>query len=90
MYYLTLSTSNNASRQLSCPFTTSFTADGYFVAKPFQQWLASSIDVIGEADVKNAATGDEQSMVDSEVNGTTTATGAEGKGKGTKRSKRKG
>lgn len=30
-----------------------FTADGYFVAKPFQQWLASEIPVVGAADPKN-------------------------------------
>jgi len=30
-----------------------FTADGYFVAKPFQQWLASEIPVIGAADPNN-------------------------------------
>ena len=27
-----------------------FTSDGYFVAKPFQQWLASEVPVIGAAD----------------------------------------
>ena len=30
-----------------------FTADGFFVAAPFQQWLASNIDMIGDADPKN-------------------------------------
>jgi hypothetical protein len=30
-----------------------FTADGYFIAKPFQQWLASEVPVIGEADPNN-------------------------------------
>ena len=30
-----------------------FTADGYFVAKPFQQWLASEVPVIGQADPNN-------------------------------------
>jgi len=27
--------------------------DGYFVAKPFQQWLASEIPVVAEADPSN-------------------------------------
>ena len=30
-----------------------FTADGFFTAKPFQQWLASEIPVIGAADPDN-------------------------------------
>jgi hypothetical protein len=30
-----------------------FTADGYFVAKPFQQWLASEVPVVGAADPNN-------------------------------------
>lgn len=30
-----------------------FTSDGYFVAKPFQQWLASEIPVVGAADPNN-------------------------------------
>jgi len=30
-----------------------FTTDGYFTAKPFQQWLASEIPVIGAADPDN-------------------------------------
>lgn len=34
-------------------FTRWFTADGYFVAKPFQQWLASEVPAIGEADPTN-------------------------------------
>ncbi|KAF1996734.1 hypothetical protein P154DRAFT_565916 [Amniculicola lignicola CBS 123094] len=38
---------------LRAPFTRWFTADGYFVAKPFQQWLASEIPIIGAADPKN-------------------------------------
>ncbi|KAF2788831.1 hypothetical protein K505DRAFT_410650 [Melanomma pulvis-pyrius CBS 109.77] len=35
------------------PFTRWFTADGYFIAKPFQQWLASEIPVVGAADPNN-------------------------------------
>jgi hypothetical protein len=30
-----------------------FTQDGYFIAKPFQQWLASEVPVIGAADPSN-------------------------------------
>lgn len=98
-YYLTITTSSSSSGspstwQIKAPFTTWFTADGYFVAKPFQQWLASSVGVVGDVDTKNAAT-DEAKMVDSELlqgNGTPSASGAEvaGSGKGSKRSKRKG
>lgn len=40
---------------IDAQFMQWFTADGYFVAKPFQQWLASSIDIIGEADPKSLA-----------------------------------
>lgn len=38
---------------IQAPFNQWFTADGFFVAKPFQQWLASSVPLIGEADPKN-------------------------------------
>lgn len=38
---------------IRAPFTQWFTADGYFVAKPFQQWLASEVPVIGAADPNN-------------------------------------
>ncbi|KAH7379222.1 microsomal signal peptidase 25 kDa subunit-domain-containing protein [Phaeosphaeria sp. MPI-PUGE-AT-0046c] len=38
---------------IRAPMTRWFTADGYFVAKPFQQWLASEVPVIGEADPNN-------------------------------------
>ena len=44
-------------KDLSAPFTKWFDADGHFVAAPFQQWLASEIPVIGQADPqKNKAT----------------------------------
>lgn len=42
---------------LSAPFTRWFDADGYFVAKPFQQWLSSKIPIIGQADPQNAVEG---------------------------------
>ncbi|KAF2662963.1 hypothetical protein K491DRAFT_686112 [Lophiostoma macrostomum CBS 122681] len=38
---------------IRAPFTRWFTSDGYFVAKPFQQWLASEVPVIGAADPNN-------------------------------------
>ncbi|MCJ1246184.1 hypothetical protein MMC30_003389 [Trapelia coarctata] len=40
---------------IEAPFTRWFTADGQFIAKPFQQWLASTVPVIGQAD--SASTG---------------------------------
>ena len=91
-YYLTVTTmavgaSSYKIRKIEAPFTTWFTADGYFVAKPFQQWLASSVPVIGDADLKNSAPV-EQSMVDSEINGTPSSSGVD-TGKGSKRSKKK-
>nr|POF26216.1 signal peptidase complex subunit spc2 [Quercus suber] len=58
-YYLTVSSidtpgASPSEWHIKAPFTTWFTADGYFVAKPFQQWLASSIVPIGDVDIKNA------------------------------------
>ena len=37
------------------PFTRWFDSDGYFVATPFQQWLASEVPIVGEADPKKAS-----------------------------------
>ncbi|KAF2109432.1 microsomal signal peptidase 25 kDa subunit-domain-containing protein [Lophiotrema nucula] len=39
--------------KIRAPFTRWFTSDGYFIAKPFQQWLASEVPVIGAADPNN-------------------------------------
>src|SRR4051794_39596393 len=39
--------------EIRAPFTRWFTSDGYFVPKPFQQWLASEIAVVGNADPDN-------------------------------------
>ncbi|KAK0306843.1 signal peptidase complex subunit spc2 [Friedmanniomyces endolithicus] len=97
-YYLTISSANSETRQITAPFTTWFTADGYFVAKPFQQWLASSVEAIGNADSKNAQRGqrDDNASPIPEVeltpqgNGTIDASGTDSKSKGSKRSKRKG
>ena len=35
--------------EIEAPFTRWFTADGEFVAKPFQQWLAAEIPIVGQA-----------------------------------------
>lgn len=85
--------------QIRAPFTTWFTSDGYFVARPFQQWLATSIEAIGDADVKNASREERDELasptaqvdvLSNEGNGAQEATGADGRGKASKRSKRKG
>jgi hypothetical protein len=57
--FSTPSTSTSKSKPLQqtihirTPMTRWFTADGYFIAKPFQQWLASEVPVIGAADPNN-------------------------------------
>ncbi|KAH7372337.1 microsomal signal peptidase 25 kDa subunit-domain-containing protein [Pyrenochaeta sp. MPI-SDFR-AT-0127] len=38
---------------IRAPMTRWFTSDGFFIAKPFQQWLASEVPVIGAADPNN-------------------------------------
>lgn len=50
------------SLKLSAPFTRWFDSDGYFVATPFQRWLASEIPLVGETDpqkVDKSSTGKE-------------------------------
>ena len=93
-YYVTVTTSgSSAPRELSCSFTTWFTADGYFVAQPFQQWLAKNIDVVGQADQKNAVKSEkgEALIPEAESNGTASTTGATPQqAKGSKKTKRKG
>ena len=104
-YHLTVSPPSPSSSptsppiSVSAPFTTWFTSDGYFVAKPFQQWLASSVEAIGNADAKNAMrdqrdelaapTAEVERVVEANGTGDAMATGVEGKGRG-KKSKRKG
>lgn len=39
--------------ELKSPFAKWFSSDGYFVARPFQHFLASNIPIVGEADPKN-------------------------------------
>ncbi|KAK0654386.1 Signal peptidase complex subunit SPC2 [Lasiodiplodia hormozganensis] len=38
---------------ISAPFTRWFTSDGYFATKPFQQFIASEIPIVGHADPNN-------------------------------------
>ncbi|KAF2237997.1 hypothetical protein EV356DRAFT_332594 [Viridothelium virens] len=57
-YYLTVRSKKSSSgtwkeSKIKAPFTRWFSADGFFVPKPFQQWLASEIGVVGEADPSN-------------------------------------
>lgn len=40
--------------EITAPLNRWFSSDGYFVARPFQQFLAGGIPVVGEADPKNA------------------------------------
>lgn len=40
-------------KKIEASFTRWFSSDGYFVVKPFQQWLASELSLIGEADPSN-------------------------------------
>ena len=100
-YYLSVTDSTGTTRQIQAPFTTWFTADGFFVAKPFQQWLARSVGAIGEADAKNAVSEEKSEgavpvaptpQIESfaEENGSVIASGVDGKAKGGKRAKRKG
>lgn len=53
-YYLTIKSADRY-MAIDAPFMQWFTADGYFVAKPFQQWLASTVDIIGDSDPKSLA-----------------------------------
>ncbi|KAF1817606.1 hypothetical protein P152DRAFT_24646 [Eremomyces bilateralis CBS 781.70] len=59
-YHLTATITSTASPStpprtlsLSVPFSRFYTSDGQFVAQPFQQWLASSVPVVGQADPNN-------------------------------------
>ncbi|KAL1651179.1 hypothetical protein SLS58_000517 [Diplodia intermedia] len=46
---------NNLSQEihLQAPFTRWFTTDGYFATKPFQQFIASEVPIVGAADPNN-------------------------------------
>lgn len=103
-YYLDVTTTSTASsspsnRQIRTPFTTWFTADGYFVAKPFQQWIASSVEAIGDVDLKNALRDERDDLagpgsptpdVAAASLGETQATGVESTGKSGKKAKKRG
>lgn len=60
VYNLTIRTSSSPLSsswqiiKISSPFTRWFDEEGYFVAQPFQQWLASEVPIIGQADPKRA------------------------------------
>ncbi|KAK0510816.1 hypothetical protein JMJ35_006368 [Cladonia borealis] len=62
IYNITVTSTDPTGRetktQLSSPFTRWFDADGFFIAKPFQQWLAAEIPLIGQVDRKNAPGGE--------------------------------
>lgn len=57
IYNLTVAYTNPKGEEkrldLSSPFTRWFDTDGFFIAKPFQQWLASEVPLIGQIDTKN-------------------------------------
>jgi hypothetical protein len=73
------------SLEISAPFSNWFTSDGYFIAKPFQQWLASNVSVIGAADPNNIV----EEIGRGSGASTGAGTGTEGKAGGA-RSRRKG
>jgi hypothetical protein len=39
--------------EFDAPFARWFSSDGYFITKPFQQFFASGIPLVGDADPKN-------------------------------------
>ncbi|KAK5117606.1 hypothetical protein LTR62_005028 [Meristemomyces frigidus] len=103
-YYLTVTvtpagSSSPSTWHIKSPLTTWFTADGFFVARPFQQWLASSVEMIGDADLKNAGRDERDDLaapsagvhriVDASGNGSVGTSGADVQGKGTPRGKKK-
>ncbi|KAI4182365.1 MAG: hypothetical protein LQ346_006603 [Caloplaca aetnensis] len=48
---------NPQTLKLSAPFTRWFDSDGYFVAYPFQRWLATVVPLVGEADPQKVEAG---------------------------------
>ena len=59
--------------ELSSPFTRWFDVNGYFVAQPFQQWLASEIPLIGQIDPKNKRSDAKAAASEHELSGVTEA-----------------
>ncbi|KAF2774013.1 hypothetical protein EJ03DRAFT_340808 [Teratosphaeria nubilosa] len=53
-YYMTVTNTNKGQTssewQIKAPFTTWFTADGYFEPKPFQAWLGNNIEGLKKKD----------------------------------------
>ena len=69
--------------KISAPFTSWFDSEGYFVAAPFQQWLATEIPAVGEADPQKVHKGAEkterengENLPEAAVNGGATPPGA--------------
>ncbi|RDL38380.1 Uncharacterized protein BP5553_02720 [Venustampulla echinocandica] len=62
-YHLTITTTSrdgkSTTKHLCKAFKGWFDVQGHFIAKPFQQMLAGSVDVIGRADPKNAKAANE-------------------------------
>ena len=54
IYHITVRTGNEVYER-SAPFSVWFDVDGQFVAGPFQQWLASSVPAVGQADPGRAS-----------------------------------
>jgi len=80
---------------IEAPVMRWFTADGFFIAKPFQQWLASSIPLIGQLDPTNASeTGAQSSAQEQTIDPSVLQAALDGFATGTKPSqggkKRKG
>ena len=61
IYYVTVNTTSltgdSVPFKLEARFSRWFDQDGAFVAKPFQQWLASEVPTIGKADPKSKQLG---------------------------------
>ncbi|KAL8860119.1 MAG: hypothetical protein Q9178_003383 [Gyalolechia marmorata] len=69
--------------KISAPFTRWFDSEGYFVATPFQQWLATEIPTVGEADPQKVHKGAEkterengENLPEAAVDGGATPSGA--------------
>ena len=70
--------------EISAPFTKWFSADGHFIAKPFQHWLASEIPLVGEADPSKIVRTIEEDKTESEARSAVDSETAASKPKATK------
>ena len=84
-------------KEISAPFMRWFSADGYFAAKPFQEWLASEIEVIREANQKRKGDKTSADVEDSivlpapsEADSSTALSASDRNGLGTSTKSRKG